>query len=136
MTMMNMDDAEDESAAEELELNLNQLCVTRPDLAPENLDADGLMMATNESQPSSVDEIVKEYLPQPSGTVENISSNKDEVLDTPISPLSRNEVDGTIEIATRLTLFTTDERIRFLFSESLQQNHSKKIGQNEAIFCR
>ena len=38
-----VDDGEDDSAADELEFDLNQLCEARPDLAPENLDADGLV---------------------------------------------------------------------------------------------
>ena len=90
------------TAVEELEFDLNQLCETRSCLAPENLDADGIVdfdrnMATNEFRPLSVDEIVNEYLPQPAGTVENINSDEDEVPDEPISPPSRNEVGGAIE---------------------------------------
>ena len=65
-------------------------------------------VATNESRPLSVDEIVNEYLPQPVETVENGSSDEDEVPDEPISPPSRNEVDEAIEILNRLTQFTTD----------------------------
>ena len=38
-----MDHGEDDSAVDELEFDLNQLCEARPDLAPENLDADGLV---------------------------------------------------------------------------------------------
>ena len=38
-----VDDGEDDSAADELEFDLNQLCKARPDLAPEKLDADGLV---------------------------------------------------------------------------------------------
>ena len=40
-----MDDGEHDSAVEELEFDLNQLHETRSDLAPENLDADGLVAA-------------------------------------------------------------------------------------------
>ena len=65
-------------------------------------------VATNESQPLSVNEIVNEYLSQPVETVEDISIDGDEFPDEPISPPSRNEVDGAIEILNRLTLFTTD----------------------------
>ena len=47
-------DGEDDIAIDELEFDLSQLCEVRPDLAPENLDADGLVdfdreVATNES---------------------------------------------------------------------------------------
>ena len=38
-----VDDGEDDSAADELEFDLNQLRKARPDLAPESLDADGLV---------------------------------------------------------------------------------------------
>ena len=98
-----VDDGEDESAVDELEFDLNQLREARPDLAPENLDADGLVdfdweVATNESRPLSVDKIVNEYLPQPVETVEDGSSDEDEVPDEPLSPPSRNEVDKAIEI--------------------------------------
>ena len=102
-----------DSAVDELDFDLNQLCQTRPNLAPENLDADGLLdfdreVATNESRPLSVDEIVNEYLPQPVETVEDRCSDEDEVPEEPISPPSRNEVDEAIEILNRLTLFTKD----------------------------
>ena len=116
------------TAVEELEFDLNQLCETRSYMAPENLDADGIVdfddMATNEFRPLSVDEIVNEYLPQTAGTVENISSDEDEVLHEPISPPSRNEVDGAIEILSRLTLFTTDSEL-----DPLLQKVSNKINQ-------
>ena len=108
MTMMTMDDGEDDSAVEELELDLNQLRKTRSDLAPDNLDADGLAMATKESWSLSV---------------ENTNSD-DEVLNTPVSPPSRNEVDRAIEILTRLTLFTTDSEL-----DPLLQKASNKINQ-------
>ena len=54
---------DDDSAADKLECDLNQLCEARPDLAPENLDADGLVdftreLATYESLPLSIDGIV------------------------------------------------------------------------------
>ena len=108
-----VNDGEDDSTVEELEFDLNQLCKARPDLAPENLDAYGLVdfdreVANNESRPLSVDEIVNEYLSQPVETVEDGSSDEDEVPDKPKSPPSRNEVDKVIEILNRLTLFTTD----------------------------
>ena len=62
------DDGEDDSALYELEFDLNQLRKVRPDLAPENLDVDGLVdlniqVATSEYRPLSVDEIANEYLP-------------------------------------------------------------------------
>ena len=38
-----VDDGEDGSVADELEFYLNQICEARPDLAPENLDTDGLI---------------------------------------------------------------------------------------------
>ena len=38
-----VDDGEDGSAVDELEFYLNQICEARPDLAPENLDTDGLV---------------------------------------------------------------------------------------------
>ena len=65
-------------------------------------------LGTNESRPLSIDEIVNKYFPQTVETVEDGSSDEDEVPDEPISPPSRNEVDEAIEILNRLTLFTTD----------------------------
>ena len=65
-------------------------------------------VATNESRPLSVDEIVSEYLAQPAETVEDGNSDQNQVPDKPISPPLQNEVDATIEIMNRLTLFTTN----------------------------
>ena len=39
-----VDDGEDDSAVDELEFDLNQLREARPGLAPENIDADGLLI--------------------------------------------------------------------------------------------
>ena len=108
-----VDDGEDESAVDKLEFDLNQLCEAKPNLAPENLDADGVVdfnreMAINKSWPFPIDEIVNDYLPQPVETVEDGSSDEDEGPDEPISPSSRNEVDKSIEIMNKLTLFTRD----------------------------
>ena len=108
-----VDDREDDSTGDELEFALNQLLEARPDLVPENLDADGLVdfdreVAANKSRPLSLDEIVNKYLPQPVEIVPDGSSDEDEVLEEPISPLSRNEIDEAIEILNRLTRFTTD----------------------------
>ena len=55
-----VDDGENDSALDELEFDLNQLCETWPDLALENLDADRLVdldqeVATNESRQFSLD---------------------------------------------------------------------------------
>ena len=38
-----VDDGDDDSAVDKLECDLNQLCEARPDVAPEYLDADGLV---------------------------------------------------------------------------------------------
>ena len=65
-------------------------------------------VATSESLPLSVDGIVNENLPQPIETVEDGSSDEDEVPDEPILPPPRNKFDEAIEILNRLTLFTTD----------------------------
>ena len=108
-----VDDGEGNSAVDKLEFVLNQLCEARPDIAPENLDADGLEdfnreVVTNETISFSVDEIVNEYLPQPVETIEDNSSDEDEVSSKPISPPSLIEIDKAIEILIGLTLFTTD----------------------------
>ena len=62
-----MDNGEGDNFLEELEFDLKHLRDTRPDLAPENLDADALVdvdreLATNEYQPLSVNEMVNKYL--------------------------------------------------------------------------
>ena len=134
-----LDDAEDDGAVYDIEFDLNKLRKAKPDLAPKNLDADCLVdfdweVATNESRPLSVDEIINECFPQAAETVEDGSSDKDEIPVEIISSSLQNEVDVVIEILNRLTLFTTDLDPRSLTSESLKQNKSKKIGQNETIF--
>ena len=62
-----VDNGEDNSAVDELEFDLNKLLEARPDLAPVNLNADGLVdfdreAATKKSRQLSVDGIVNEYL--------------------------------------------------------------------------
>ena len=111
-----VDDGEDDSAVDNLEFDLNQRREARPDLTPENLDPDELVefdreVATKESRPLSVDEIVNEIVE----TVQDVSSDEDEVPGEPISPPSRNEINEAIEILNRLTLFTTDLDLDPLF---------------------
>ena len=58
-----VDDGDDDSAADKLECDLNQLCKARPDLAPENLRCRWARcfdreVATNKSLPLPVDGIV------------------------------------------------------------------------------
>ena len=108
-----VDDGEDDSAVDELQFDLNQLCEARPDLDPKYLDVDGLIdfdgdVPAKESRPLSVDEIVNKYLLQQIETGEDGSSDGDEVSDEPISLPSQNEVDKAIEILNRLTMSTTN----------------------------
>ena len=117
-----VDDGEDDSAVDELEFDLNQLRKARPDLAPENLDADGLVnfdreVATNESRPLSVE------------TLEDGSSDEDEVPDEPISPPSQNEVEEAIEILNRLTLFTKDLDLDPLFLKVSNKINQRRFGR-------
>ena len=72
-----------------------------------------------------VDEIVKEYLPRSVETVEDDSSDEDEVLDEPISPTSRNEDDEAIETLNRLTLFTTNLDLPLFLKVSNKVNQTK-----------
>ena len=107
-----VDDGENYIAADELEFKLNQLREAKPDVAPENLDADGLVdfdreVATNESRSLSANKAVNEYLRQTVETIEDGSNDEDEVSDEPIPSPSR-KVDEAIERLNRLTLFTTD----------------------------
>ena len=136
-----LNEGQDDSAVEELQLDLNQLRAARPDLAPENLDADGLVdfdreVTTNEFRPLSVDEIVNEYLPQPVETAEDSSSDEDEVPDEHISPPSRNEVDEAIETLNRLTLFTTDldlDPLLLKILNKIKQRRLYRIKQSSII---
>ena len=133
-----MNDGEDNSAVDELEFDLNQLREARSDLAPENLDANGLVdfdkeVATNESWLLSVDEIVNKYLLQPVEAVKDGSSNEDEDPDEPMSPPSRNEDDDAVEILNRLTLFTTDldlDPLPLKVSNKINQRRLDKMKQS------
>ena len=92
-----VDDGEDDSAVDELQFDQNQLHKARPGLAPENLDANELIdfdreVVTNESRPLSVDEIVKEYLPQLVETVEDPSTIK-KILKTKIKSYGDESTD-------------------------------------------
>ena len=107
-----VDDGENYIAVDELEFKLNQLREAKPDLALENLDVDGLVdfdreVVTNESRSLSFNKAVNKYLPQTVETIEDGSSDEDDVSDEPISSPSQ-KVDEAIEILNRLTLFTTD----------------------------
>ena len=129
-----VDDSEDDSAVDELEFDPNQLREARPDLGPENLHADGLAnfdreVATNKFRPLSVDEIVKEYTPQPAETVEDGSSEEDEVPDEPISPPSRNEADEAIEVLNRLKMFTTDLDLDHLLLKVSNKINQRRLGR-------
>ena len=129
-----VDDSEDDSAVDELEFDPNQLREARPDLGPENLHADGLAnfdreVATNKFRPLSVDEIVNEYTPQPVETVEDGSSEEDEVPDEPISPPSRNEADEAIEVLNRLTMFTTDLDLDHLLLKVSNKINQRRLGR-------
>ena len=97
-----VDYGDDDSAVDKLAYDLNQLFEARPDLAPENLDAEELVdfdrqVATNESLPLSFDEIVNKNLPQPIETIKDGSSDEDELPDEPISLPSQNKVDGQLK---------------------------------------
>ena len=126
------DDGENDSAVDEQEFDL----ISYPKLdhlAPENLGADGLVnfdkKVTNESRPLSIDEIVNEYLQQPVETVEDGSSDKDEVPNEPLLPPPRNEVGETIEILNRLTLFTTDLDLDPLFLKVSNKISQRRLDQ-------
>ena len=133
-----VDESEDDSTVDELEFDPNQLREARLDLGPENLHADGLTdfdreVTTNKSRPLFVHEIVNEYTPQPVETVEDGSSEEDEVPNEPISPPSRNEVDEAIEILKRLTLFTTDldlDPLLLIVSNKINQRRLDKMKQS------
>ena len=117
-----VDDSEDDSAVDELEFD------------PENLHADGLAnfdreVATNKFRPLSVDEIVNEYTPQPAETVEDGSSEEDEVPDEPISPPSRNEADEAIEVLNRLKMFTTDLDLDHLLLKVSNKINQRRLGR-------
>ena len=129
-----VDDSEDDSAVDELEFDPNQLREARPDLGPENLHADGLAnfdreVATNKFRQLFVDEIVNEYTPQPVETVEDGSSEEDEVPDEPISPPSRNEADEAIEVLNRLTMFTTDLDLDHLLLKVSNKINQRRLGR-------
>ena len=129
-----VDDSEDDSAVDELEFDPNQLREARPDLGPENLHADGLAnfdreVATNKFRPLSVDEIVNEYTPQPAETVEDGSSEEDEVPDEPISPPSRNEADEAIEVLNRLKMFTTGLDLDHLLLKVSNKINQRRLGR-------
>ena len=97
----------------------------KPDLAPENLDADGIVdfareVATNESLPLSVDEIVNENLPQHIETVKDSSSDEDEVLHDIISRPSQN---NTVQP----TLFTIGLDLHPLLLKSQTKSVKKRL---------
>ena len=135
------DDAENDNAAEEeddaveeLQFDLDRLRKTRPDLTPEDLNADTLIdfdieVVTYESLPLSINEIVSEYLPQPVKThdLEDISSDDDDFPDDPISPPSQNEVDEAVEVLNKLGLFTADSELDPLLLKVSNQINQRRF---------
>ena len=81
-------------------------------------------IATNESWPLSVDEIVNEYFAQLVETVEDGNSDQDQGPNKPISPPLRNEIDEAIKILNRLTLL-----IKNLDLDPLLMKVSNRINQ-------
>lgn len=130
-----INDAEDESAdgeeneaIDELQFDLDQLRKVRPDMAPEDLDADSLVdfdiqVTSNESRPLSVAEIVSDYQ---AVEIVDASSDEDECPedDDPVLPPSQNEIEGAIETLKKLTLFSNDSEL-----DPLVLIMSKKINQ-------
>ena len=137
-----VDNGEDDSAVDQSEFDLNQLCEARPGLAPENLDADGLVdfdreVATNESRHLPVNDTINKYLPLHVKTIEDGCSDKDEVLDKLVLPPSRNEVDEAVEILNRLPLFTTDVDLDPLIlkvSNKINQRRLDKMKQSSISY--
>ena len=121
-------DGEENEAIDELQFDLDQLRKVRPDMSPEDLDADSLVdfdiqVTTNESRPLSVAEIVSDYQVV---EIVDASSDEDECPedDDPVLPPSQNEIEGAIETLKKLTLFSNDSEL-----DPLVLIMSKKINQ-------
>lgn len=114
----------------ELEFDLDQLRQINHELAPDDLDAAGLIgfdtdVATNSSQPLTVEEIVNEVT-EVCNDEPSAECDEDEEESQAVTCPSRNEVDEAVEILSTLTLFSEDTELA-----SLVTKLERKIAQNQ-----
>ena len=119
----------DDDPIGDLEFDFNQLRQVNPELNFVNLDANDLVdidadIASNNSQPLTVEEIVNDLNNEPH--VESDDANhQNEGNATTITSSTRNELDDATETLSKLILFTDD-----LDFDPLLSKLSEKITQN------
>lgn len=112
----------DDDSLADLDFNLEQLKQISPESVPAEIDASDLIevdndVATNCSQPLSVEEIVSD-LTQPDTDVP-LEDNTDQVTedcDAPPTYPSRNDIEEALEVFSTLSLFCKDTEFHPLLS--------------------
>ena len=117
----------DDSIAD-LEFNLDQLRQINPELAPDELDAAGLVdidacIATNQSQAVTVEEMVSDFTEEYDVPLMEVDSDSDDEEDTPFTCPSWNDVDVNVdvdeamELLSKFNLFSKDADLGPLLSK-------------------
>ena len=119
----------DDDPIGELDIDLNKLRKVNPELAPANLNTNEFLdidtdIATNNSQPLTVEEIVNDLNKEPHAESHDANGQTEE-NSTTITPPTRDEIDDATETLSKLSLFTDD--VDF---DSVLSKRSKKITQN------
>ena len=123
----------DDSIAD-LEFNLDQLRQINPELAPDELDAAGLIdidacIATNQSQALTVEEIVSDFTEECDVPLMEIDSDSDDEEDTPFTCPSWNDVDEAMELLSEFNLFSKDADLDPLLSKSEHKINQRRQQQ-------
>ena len=119
----------DDDPIGELDFDLNKLRKVNPELAPANLNTNEFLdidtdIATNNSQPLTVEEIANDLNNEPHAASYDANGQNEE-NSTTITPQTRGEIDDATEALSKLSLFTDD--VDF---DSVLSKLSRKITQN------
>ena len=119
----------DDDPIGELDFDLNKLRKVNPELAPANLNTNEFLdidtdIATNNSQPLTVEEIANDLNNEPHAASHDTNGQNEE-NSTTITPQTRGEIDDATEALSKLSLFTDD--VDF---DSVLSKLSRKITQN------
>ena len=119
----------DDDPIGELDFDLNKLRKVNPELAPANLNTNEFLdidtdIATNNSQPLTVEEIANDLNNEPHAASHDANGQNEE-NSTTITPQTRGEIDDATEALSKLSLFTDD--VDF---DSVLSKLSRKITQN------
>ena len=124
----------DDDPIGELDFDLNKLRKVNPELAPANLNTNEFLdidtdIATNNSQPLTVEEIVNDLNKEPHAESHDANGQTEE-NSTTITPPTRDEIDDVTETLSKLSLFTDDvDRV----VKKIKKDHSKYTSNHVTV---